>query len=226
MGCVVGGRTVIILQARLASSRLPAKALASVGGASILKRCLHRLWKSGVGPVLLATTERPEDDSLVVVARRLGVDVYRGPTDDVLTRFVGAAQRAGAEIIVRATADNPAVDIGAPGRVVRALCEARSDYSCEEGLPCGAGVEAITAASLIRASALATLAEDREHVTTYLKRHPQLFRLERRLAPPGLSRGDLRLTIDTEADLRFMRQLFSAVRTAEPSLAQLIAAAT
>ena len=218
-------RVGIILQARFDSKRLPGKALASVGGVSLLKRSLNRLRTSQVGDVVLATTERPEDEALAAVARRIGIDVFRGSTDDVLGRYVEAATWHGFDIVIRATGDNPAVDIDAPQRVLDVMNDTRVEYACEDGLPCGAGVEIMTTAALVRADALATNQEDREHVTTFVKGNGGLFRITRAAAPAGIRRPDLRLTIDRAADLSFMRRVFARVRCAEPGLVDIIAAA-
>src|SRR5687768_3923953 len=103
----------IVLQARMASARLPGKALALIAGRSILEHCLRRLILAGVARVVLATTTREEDDALSAVAERLGVAVYRGSDTDVLARVVEAAETFDLDPIVRATGDNPAVDIQA-----------------------------------------------------------------------------------------------------------------
>ncbi len=216
----------IILQARLASVRLPAKVLAPVGGRTILHRCITRLMSSGVGPVILATTDAPADDALALVASRLGAWVYRGDADDVLARMCGAAEAYEIDPIVRATADNPAVDPAAPGRLIEALRTGGADYAREDGLPVGAGVEAITAAALRASAGLATSAYDREHVTTFIRANaaPQRLRL---LSPPAaLRQPSLRLTVDTADDLDWIRELFFRAAVDEPSVAQLIAAAT
>jgi spore coat polysaccharide biosynthesis protein SpsF len=113
-------RAGIILQARLGSSRLPRKALAAIAGQTILEHCLRRLMFAGVAPVVLATTDRPEDQALAAVAQDLGAFVFRGDADDVLGRFVAAAEAFDFDHIVRATGDNPGVDIQAPGRFVYA----------------------------------------------------------------------------------------------------------
>jgi spore coat polysaccharide biosynthesis protein SpsF len=220
----MASRAVIILQARVSSVRLPAKALATVGGTSLLERCLRRLRRARAGDVMLATTEAAEDDALVQIARRMNVPVFRGSTNDVLSRYVAAALASGADVVVRATGDNPAVDIDAPSRLLRALRTTRADYVCEDGLPIGAGVEAITVEALQRSAAAATSLDDREHVTLYVKQRPGAFAVCRQPAPRELARADLRFTVDTAEDLAYVRRLFGAVTSAEPSLAELIAA--
>ena len=177
-------------------------------------------------PVVLATTTAAEDDALAAVAVDRGVPVVRGPVDDVLRRFVMTARRFGAKYIVRATADNPAVDIDAPRRTLGALVGSGADYVVETGLPYGACVEAMTAAALDRADAMATAVSDREHVTPLLRRHSS-FRAIEVAAPIELRRPDLRLTVDTAEDLNFLRTtvgpLYDLVR--EPPLKAVIYAA-
>jgi spore coat polysaccharide biosynthesis protein SpsF len=214
--------TGIILQARFGSSRLPGKALATIAGRPILEHCLRRLMFAGVAPVVLATTRRPEDDRLEAIARSLGAEVFRGETNDVLGRYLAAAEAFGFDTLIRATGDNPGVDIQASGRLIEALRAGQADYACEEGLPYGAAVEAVTRAALVRAGREACHVEDREHVTTYVRRNTQLFRVLTVPAPAPLRRPDVRVTVDTPADLEHVRQLFMRTGATMPSLRQLI----
>ena len=217
-------RAGIILQARYNSTRLPGKALEPLAGRTILEHCLRRLIKAGVARVVLATTWEPEDDVLAVIARRVGASVYRGDTADVLGRFSDAARFFDLDPVLRATGDNPAVDVQAPGRVLAALRLTDADYVQEQGLPCGAGVEGMTADALHRAATLAQEAHDREHVTTFIRSNRELFTVAEVSAPAPLSRPALRLTIDTQDDLDAVRELFFRTRSDDPSLAALIAA--
>jgi spore coat polysaccharide biosynthesis protein SpsF len=218
-------RAGIVVLARMASTRLPGKAMASIGGRAILEQCLYRMIISGVGRVVLATTTRDEDDALAAIGQRMGALVTRGDADDVLGRTAQAAQEFDLDPVVRATADNPAVDIQAPGRLIAALRELGADYVREEGLPYGAGVEVMTAAALQNAAATATDAYDREHVTPFLRRRTDLFRSISVAAPAPLHRPSLSLTVDTPQDLAWVRELFERVGKDIPSLRELIEAA-
>lgn len=218
-------RAGIILQARLGSSRLPRKALAAIAGQTILEHCLRRLMFAGVAPVVLATTDRPEDQALAAVAHHLGAAVFRGDADDVLGRFVAAAEAFDFDHIVRATGDNPGVDIQAPGRLLGALRLGEADYVCEQGLPYGGAVEAVTRDALVRAAKEATRPDDREHVTTYVRRNSDLFYVVQLAAPAPLRRPDVRVTVDTADDLAHVRTLFERTGHDLPSLRQLIEAA-
>ncbi len=218
-------RAGIILQARLGSSRLSRKALASIAGQTILEHCLRRLMFAGVAPVVLATTDRPEDQALATVAQHLGASVFRGDADDVLGRFVAAAEAFDFDHVVRATGDNPGVDIQAPGRLLAALRLGEADYVYEQGLPYGGAVEAVTRAALVRAAKEARRPDDREHVTTYVRRNSHLFYVIQLAAPAPLRRPDVRVTVDTAEDLAHVRMLFERTGHDLPSLRQLIEAA-
>ena len=214
----------IILQARYGSTRLRGKALQPIGGRTMLEQCLRRLIRAGVARVVLATTNEPEDDVLAMIAARMGVPVFRGETDDVLRRFSDAARAFNLDPVLRATGDNPAVDVQAPGRVLAALQTTHADYIREEGLPWGACVEGMRAAALHRAAALAVEACDREHVTTFIRNRRDLFRVTQIEAPAPLACPSLRLTVDTADDLAWVRELYFRIQSDDPTLAELIAA--
>ena len=221
-----GVDTVVILQARMASTRLPGKALAPIDGRSLLRRCLDRLILSGVGPVLLATTTNHEDEALAAEAIAAGALVFRGSSDNVLQRFVLAARSVGARVVIRATADNPAVDVDAPARVLAALEAAEADHAVDVGLPVGCAVEAAAVDALERALTLTADPFDLEHVTPMLRRDRGHFRAVETPAPPPVRRPDLRLTVDTAADLRFVRAVLARRDGSnELPLAEIIAAA-
>lgn len=206
---------------------MPGKVLASIGSQSVLAHCVERLQSRSGLPVIVATTIGPEDDRIELEAERLGATVFRGPADDVLTRYLLVARRWRLTALVRATADNPAVDLEAPRRTLDLLSRTGADHLVEFGLPHGAAVEAVSVEALERTAALAEDALDREHVTTLMRRDPQFLALPA-LAPAEVRAPELRLTIDTAGDLAFMRQVFACAGEtpgAPVSLTQLIAAA-
>lgn len=205
-------RTLVVLQARMGSRRLPGKAMERLAGRPIITHCFDRLRAADVGPLILATTTDRQDDVLVRVAEAADVKVVRGPRDDVLARFSDVLTAYPARVVVRATADNPAVDMEAIRRVQRWLDVAGADYVVEEGLPYGSAVEAVRTDVLIQAHLWAREASDREHVTTWITRHTDRFRVQRIPAPRLLRRPDLRFTVDTPADLEYMRRVLSATR--------------
>jgi len=223
----VSSQSAIVLQARMGSMRLPGKTLAPIDGRTILAHCLERLRHRSGLRVIVATTTSVDDDVLAGEARRLDAPVVRGPVDDVLARFVLVAETFQLTTLVRATADNPAVDMDAPRRTLELLERTGAAHVVEHGLPYGTAVEAVSCAALREANADATDAYDREHVTPFLKRNRRFLALDA-LAPAAVRCPELRLTVDTPEDLEFVRRVY-AVASAMPGpapLSELIAAAT
>ena len=196
-------RAAVILQARMGSRRLPGKSLADLAGRSLLGHCVWRLSAGGL-PVVVATTDRAEDDAIDAEATRMGATVYRGSAEDVLARYVGAADAAGVDCVIRATGDNPAVDFEGVRRVLDVIQRTAADHVIEAGLPMGAAVEAVRVDALRRAAAAATEPGDREHVTTFVRRD-SAFTAIRAIAPATHRRPSLHVTVDTADDLDFMR---------------------
>jgi spore coat polysaccharide biosynthesis protein SpsF len=201
----------IVLQARMRSTRLPGKVLYRLGRHTLLGHCIRRLQTSGAGPIIVATTAADEDAAVVAEARRMGCEAVRGATNDVLARYVAAANHAGARVIVRATADNPAVDIGTTARLLDAMAACGAEYGMEQGLPYGSATEVIAADTLRGLLGVTARRADREHVTLYIKQHLDAFRTVTPDAPPEVRRPGLRLTVDTPDDLVFMRRVLDGL---------------
>jgi len=210
-------RVLALIQARLGSSRLPGKSmlplpLSAPGDATtILGHVVNRARRAtSVQQVLVATTTQPLDDPLAALAARLGVGVFRGDEQDVLGRFAGALEQAGDfQTVVRLTADNPAIDPTFIDAAVAHHHATGADYTYTSGLPLGTNIEVISAPALQRAHREATQPDEREHVTPYLRRHPELFQLETLLlaVPPAVAA--LRLTVDYPSDYALLSLLFS-----------------
>jgi spore coat polysaccharide biosynthesis protein SpsF len=213
-------RAVVILQARMGSRRLPGKTLMDLSGRTLLEHCVRRLEGAGL-PLVVATTRRPEDDAIVREAGRLGASVFRGETDDVLARYVAAAQAVDATLVVRATADNPLVDGRGVGRALALLDNVGADHVVEFGLPIGAAVEAVRVEALERAWTLIADPYDREHVTSFIRRDGR-FQSLRAMAPRALRRPGLRLTVDTQTDYDFVRDVLSSCDADFPVLEEII----
>jgi len=206
------GTAIAFLQARMGSTRLPGKVMLRIGGRSILERAIRRLRAArALDDVAVLTTTLEEDDEVATEARRLGVLLHRGPELDVLRRFAQAIERFHPEVVVRATADNPLIDIGSTERIVRSLRASGLDYCGESGLPVGAATEAVTAAALRRVDREAREEPHREHVTLYIREKPDRFRLALLTPPDRVRHPHLRLTVDTPEDFVFMEDLIASV---------------
>jgi spore coat polysaccharide biosynthesis protein SpsF (cytidylyltransferase family) len=218
-------RIAIILQARLGSHRLPGKVLARIGTRTLLEHAILRLATTEL-PIIVATTERKEDDQIEREAERLGVKVFRGETDNVLGRFIAAARANEVATVIRATADNPFVDAEGPSRALALFNRVTADHVIECGLPLGTAVEVVTLEALERADTLIADPYDREHVTSFIKRDSR-FRALRVVAPGDVRRPGLRLTVDTQEDLDFVRAVLAqtGAGTRVPRLTEVIRAA-
>ncbi len=196
----------------MGSRRLPGKVLLKINGRSLLERAIWRLRAARtIDGVIVLTTTADEDDQIVLEAERLEVPVHRGPEFDVLKRFQQAARRFKPEVVVRATADNPLIDIGSVDRIVRVLRASDFDYCVENGLPVGAATEAITARALERSDLEARDPGHREHVTLFVKENLARFRVAFLSPPDSLCRPDLRITVDTPEDFLFVEDLILAL---------------
>ncbi len=202
-----------IIQARTGSSRLPKKTLADLAGAPFLARVVERMRHcETLDALVLATTTEPSDDPLAELAASLGVAVYRGAVDDVLDRFYHAARMVEAALIVRITADDPFKDPAVTDHAVRLWLErpAELDYvsnTLKPTYPEGLDIEVFTRQALARAWREATLPSEREHVTPYIWKHPDRFRVLNFEHERDLSH--LRWTVDYPADLTFARAVYA-----------------
>ena len=200
-----------IVQARMGSSRLPGKTLADIAGRPMLARLVERARRiEGVDAVIIATTGRPADDAIVAFAETAGLPVHRGSERDVLDRVHGAAARFGASVIVRVTPDCPLLDPVVASCVLARFREAagRLDYVSNTQpptFPDGMDTEVISVAALATAWREARLPSEREHVTPFIWKQPQRFRLANVVHAEDLSH--LRWTVDDAADLEFARAI-------------------
>src|SRR5687767_7584473 len=120
-------KVVIVVQARMTSTRLPGKVLMDVSGRPMLAWQIERLQRCAAQEIVLATTSNAADDPVVELAARLGIRSFRGSEHDVLARFVGAARQAHADVVVRVTADCPLLDPAITDRVINELLEHRGE---------------------------------------------------------------------------------------------------
>jgi spore coat polysaccharide biosynthesis protein SpsF (cytidylyltransferase family) len=157
---------------------------------------------------VVAIPDLTEDDVLAEHLADIGVRVVRGSADDVLARYVQAAAESDAEVIVRITCDCPLIDPEVIDQVIEAFRGGGVDYCSnvlERTYPIGMDTEVFSREALERAHREAVRPDEREHVTPYIWRSPNRFRLSDVEAPEHLRQPALRLTVDEIADLEFVR---------------------
>lgn len=209
----------IIIQARSGSTRMPAKILQPFEGKqriidiiidNIVRDCPERT-------IVLATTANTADDILESVAYEHGIQCFRGPEDDVLARFIGAAEKFSIDRIIRVCSDNPFLQTASFEPMFKTHNENATDYLAygfPDGRPTikshlGLYAELTTADALCRAWTASEEKLYREHVTIYLYTHPKDFSIHLMPLPDFLqNRTDLRLTLDTPSDFKLLSELY------------------
>lgn len=212
---MVSARIVAIVQARMASSRLPGKVLKDIGGEAMLGLVVARtrLAKT-IDEIVVATTTQPEDAEIEKYCQERGIPVYRGSLNDVLDRFYQAAKVYHADVIVRLTADCPLLDPGVIDHTVQVFFQSGVDFAAnrlpppfKRTYPIGLDTEVCTFSALERAWEEASAPYEREHVMPYLYDVVERFKIIR--VDYEQDYGDRRWTVDTAEDLELVRQIFA-----------------
>lgn len=209
--------TILVVQARAGSSRLPGKVLEPIGGVPMLRKVIDRARRSAeVDEILVATTRAAGDDAVEQVATDAGVATVRGHQFDVLDRFHDVLLlRPAASELVRVTADCPFIDPELIDRLILLRRSEGADFAANRlpppeprTYPVGLDVEVCTTAALVRAWTEATSPFEREHVMPYLYATPGRFRVVVDQLDEDLS--GFRWTVDEPADLEAARAIDAA----------------
>jgi spore coat polysaccharide biosynthesis protein SpsF len=207
-------RTVAIIQARMGSTRLPGKVLLPLLGRPILSRVVERTARAGlVDEVVVATTVDPSDDPIVNLAVDEGWAVERGSENDLLDRYVRTARAHKADIVVRITSDCPLIDPTLIDQTIDAFVDGRGGYASNtlepRTYPRGLDVEVVAREALEQAWRDDADPASREHVTPFLYRNPERFRLVRVSSPDDQSAH--RWCVDTSEDYELVRRIYDAL---------------
>ena len=210
-----------ILQARMSSTRLPGKVLRPLAGAPMILRQIERTRRSRlISRLVVATSDEKTDDVLMDVLEGQGVEVFRGPLEDVLARYLGALEAKGpAEHVVRMTADCPFIDWQVIDAVIQAHLDAGADYTANtwerRTFPKGLDVDIVRSGVLAEAAAEATDAYEREHVLPFIYRRPDRYRLQG--FAQDRDEGELRWTVDLPEDHAFASAVYDALYPENPA---------
>jgi spore coat polysaccharide biosynthesis protein SpsF len=208
-----------ILQARMSSSRLPGKIAMPVLGKPMLECQIERLLRSRhIGRLIVATSVDSSDDTTEAVARAAGVDVWRGSLNDVLDRYYQAACTLMPDHVIRVTGDCPLADWEVIDQLAEFHLAGGYDYSSNimpATWPDGIDAEIMTFASLERAWKEGKSPLEREHVTPYIYRHPDLFRLGAMTRDDDISH--IRWTVDYPEDFTFVTAVYENLYPGNPS---------
>ncbi len=214
-------KTLVVIQARTGSSRLPGKVLMPLAGAPLLERMVERVRTASTpSDLVVATTTESADDAIVDLCRRTGTPFFRGHPTDLLERHHGAASAAGADAVVKIPSDCPLIDPAVIDRVIGtflAMPDARDFVSNLHPAtwPDGNDVEIFTMDALELAHREARRPHEREHTTPFLWDHPERFRVENVVWETGRDLSTThRFTIDYPEDYSLIGAVYEALWTA------------
>lgn len=205
-------KVAAIVQARMGSSRLPEKILMPIAGKPVLWHVIHRLRKCKTLDVIaIATSENETDDPLVGFARKNNVLLIRGSENNVLQRYAKAVEQIDPDVIIRVTGDAPLVDAEIIDKQVQTLLKENAD-KCGGDPNTPTIHEGFSTISRKAFDRLLLEASDdpvaMEHVTAYIKQHPETFKHARIKIPEAHHFKGARMSVDTPADLQFMNELY------------------
>lgn len=213
---------ISIIQARTGASRLPGKVMLNIGTKPILWWVIERTKRSSlIDKVIVATTDKTQDDIIESLCKRLKVGCFRGSEDDVLDRYYKAGKKYKADTIVRITSDCPFVDPEIIDDITRIHFSHKNDCTMNDtdtSYPRGLDVEIFNFRTLEKVYLNAKRDYEREHVSPYIYEHLDIFKVERIKAVGILRRPGYRFCIDTKDDLKLVRKIYSMLKRSKKSI--------
>ena len=209
-----------IVQARSGSTRMPNKILLPFyEGKSILDLLIEKLKQVDGTKVIIATSVNPNCDAIRDVAENHGVVCFRGAENDVLQRFIDAAEAYHASRLIRVCSDNPFLELGSIKELVEFVSGSKDSYDYVSfdinGIPSikthyGFWTEYVTLDTLKRVKQLTDESLYHEHVTNYVYANPDKFSIDWIEGPEVIkTHPDIRLTIDTQDDFKNAQQIYA-----------------
>lgn len=204
--------TIIIVAARIDSSRLPGKSVKILHGKPMLEHVLDFLKFSKLtNRIIVATSVLKHDDKIEEICKKSNVDCFRGSPEDVLKRYYECAKIFNGDLIVRVTADNPLVEPELIDRAIKLCSKNNFDYVTNmfhHTYPLGYTVEVMTFEVLKKNHENQHDQLAREHVTYHIRKNPKMYNTGELFAPSGLERSNWRLTVDYIEDFQLIEEIF------------------
>ena len=200
----------LILQARVNSKRLFGKILFPLLNTSILEFQVNRIKKSKmIDKIIIATSKNKLDDIIFHISKNLHVSSYRGSEQNVLQRYYYAAKKYKLKTIIRLTSDCPLIDHRVVDRIIKFYISNKKkyDYVCNilnPTYPIGMHVEVFSMYALETAFKKSKDPLEIEHVTAYIYRRPNIFRIKN-IEYTNKHYSDLRLTLDYLVDYKLIK---------------------
>ena len=207
----------IIIQARTNSSRLPGKILLPFyKDENILELIIKRIKYATDIPIVIATTQKESDNSIVKIAKNMKVDFFRGNEENVLARFIDCAKQYNFSSIIRICSDNPFIDT--EDLLYLSKQNSSYDYICfsinkQPTITSHTGfwAEKISLNALLKIQKNTTNTIYLEHVTNYIYEHPEMFNIKKNEISGNIKTNKIRLTLDTKEDFIILKKIFSKI---------------
>ena len=200
-------KIIAITQARTGSTRFPYKIMNKIGDETLLSIHINRIKKAKkINSIIIATTNKKNDDLIKQQADKLNVNCFRGDEDDVLDRFYQAAKIHKPDYVVRLTSDCPLIDPSLIDMIIEATVNSKVDYCSNtliESYPDGQDVEVFSFNSLKKAWEESVLISDREHVTPYMKNNFKVLNVHSN----NMKFNKVRMTVDEPSDFVVIKRL-------------------
>ena len=213
-------KIVATIEARMTSSRLPGKVLLPAAGMPMLSHLIRRLRAvPSIDEIILATTTNTTDDLLVDFAGKIGISCFRGSEYDVMTRVIGAADSAHAELVVEITGDCPIIDPEIVEQTIQMFHANKAEYVSNahiRSFPDGMDTQVFLLKTLKRSAKMTKDKLDHEHVTLHIRNNPDLFSHIHLVAPPELYWPELGLTLDEQDDYELLTKIIEHFESSNP----------
>lgn len=223
-------KIVATIEARMSSTRLPGKVLLPIeildskqgqAKASLELMCERVARSRYVQEIIVATTTKPADDAICELCERIGVSFFRGSEENVLERVLGAVTAAKADLICKLTGDCPLIDPLVMDRTIISHLSGDYDYTStclwSRTFPIGIEVEVLWRKILEKTAKLTNDPIDQVHVTYFIYKNPQLFRLNAVSALVSEFAPDLRITMDTQEDYEVIKTVYKKLYARNPA---------
>lgn len=200
-------KIIAITQARTGSTRFPYKIMNKIGNETLLSIHINRIKKAKkINSIIIATTNKKNDDVIKQQADKLNVNCFRGDEDDVLDRFYQAAKIHNPDYVVRLTSDCPLIDPILIDEIIEAAIISNVDYCSNtliESYPDGQDIEVFTFSALKKAWKESVLKSEREHVTPFMKKNFKSINIHSN----NMEFNKVRMTVDEPNDLVVINKL-------------------
>ena len=203
-------KNLAMIQARCGSTRLPNKVLKDLCGKPALQRMIERVQRSkNVDEVMVVTSIEKNNLPILELCSKIGIRVGVGSEDDVLDRFYQTAKLLKPEYVIRLTADCPCFDAELLDQALQHMGD-EFDYfgnAADGEFADGLDFEIIKFSAIEKAWKESIHSFEREHVTQFIVRRPESFKIGSLKSPIGYF-GNHRWTVDEPEDFELVSRIY------------------